>query len=572
MYFCTNTGNLYVDCINEENVLERKLINKDSLDSKQNKNIGISNKVLISNNSGEISSSDITSTELNYLANVNNNIQTQLDAKANKSDIAVTKYVGLTSESVTYAKISDFGAWGTGAWYQKGFSMLLTSRAGETIWFSLSANDSNTSAKAFRIMNTYSKINSVYYSVAESAVYAKMSAWCNNLSAHILSNIYGDYVPTVAQATALPNDAVEVPIVEFGPAYDGLVVGDTSVALLLGGSADRPTYNSNDLALKSDIPTTYAGSSTAGGAATSAEKLATARTIGLSGDVNGSASFDGSGNVTISTTVADDSHNHIISNIDNLQSTLDNKVTLNTAQTITGIKTFNAPANVANTEQATTKFKTANGGSITFGKEGANSGTMIRLDQTDGTCRLRFRSSTAPGAMVWEQPEANAALYIDLGNSAGTGTNRISFPQNKAGTVAMTSDVNTRVAKTGDTMTGNLTAPKFISSQGLAVTQTDGTSGYGISLYGNATPQTYGLWFGKTSTYGTHGSVTSDWATYFGMNSGATTRGWVFRREDGCVASISSAGNLTLNGSAKIGNTVTLAYDATNECLNFTFV
>lgn len=244
---------------------------------------------------------------------------------------------------------------------------------------------------------------------------------------------------------------------------------------------------------------------------------------------------------------------------------------MNTAQTITGIKTFNAPANVANTEQATTKFKTANGGSITFGKEGVNSGTMIRLDQTDGTCRLRFRSSTAPGAMVWEQPEANAALYIDLGNSAGTGTNRISFPQNKAGTVAMTSDVNTRVAKTGDTMTGNLTAPKFISSQGLAVTQTDGTSGYGISLYGSATPQTYGLWFGKTSTYGTHGSVTSDWATYFGMNSGATTRGWIFRREDGCAASISGAGNLTLNGSAKIGNAVTMAYDSANECLNFIF-
>ena len=124
---------------------------------------------------------------------------------------------------------------------------------------------------------------------------------------------------------------------------------------------------------------------------------------------------------------------------------------------------------------------------------------------------------------------------------------------------------------------GNMTVPgmtnstKFVSSQGLAVTQTDGTSGHGISLYGSATPQTYGLWFGKTSTYGTHGSVTSDWATYFGMNSGATTRGWVFRREDGCVASISGAGNLTLNGSAKIGNAVTMAYDSANECLNFIF-
>ena len=46
----------------------------------------------------------------------------------------------------------------------------------------------------------------------------------------------------------------------------------------------------------------YAGSSSAGGAATSAEKLATARAITLSGAVNGSANFDGSGNTNIPTT------------------------------------------------------------------------------------------------------------------------------------------------------------------------------------------------------------------------------------------------------------------------------
>lgn len=46
----------------------------------------------------------------------------------------------------------------------------------------------------------------------------------------------------------------------------------------------------------------YAGSSSAGGAANSANKLATARTITLSGAVTGSASFDGSKNITITTT------------------------------------------------------------------------------------------------------------------------------------------------------------------------------------------------------------------------------------------------------------------------------
>ena len=46
------------------------------------------------------------------------------------------------------------------------------------------------------------------------------------------------------------------------------------------------------------------------GNASTATKLATARTIGLSGDVTGSVSFDGSANATITATVVDDSHTH----------------------------------------------------------------------------------------------------------------------------------------------------------------------------------------------------------------------------------------------------------------------
>lgn len=117
------------------------------------------------------------------------------------------------------------------------------------------------------------------------------------------------------------------------------------------------------------------------------------------------------------------------------------KANLSGGNTFSGLQTVNAPANSSGTEQATAKFKTANGGSITFGKEGANSGTMIRLDQTDGTCRLRFRSSATAGAMVWEQPEQGANLYIDLGKS-GADYHRITFPAS-AGTLALTSQIPT---------------------------------------------------------------------------------------------------------------------------------
>lgn len=44
----------------------------------------------------------------------------------------------------------------------------------------------------------------------------------------------------------------------------------------------------------------------------SAAALTTARTIGLTGDVTGSTSFDGSANISITTTVADDSHTHTL--------------------------------------------------------------------------------------------------------------------------------------------------------------------------------------------------------------------------------------------------------------------
>ena len=60
-------------------------------------------------------------------------------------------------------------------------------------------------------------------------------------------------------------------------------------------------------------------------AASTASTLATARNIALSGDVSGSASFNGSANISITATVADDSHNHVISNVDGLQTALDAK-------------------------------------------------------------------------------------------------------------------------------------------------------------------------------------------------------------------------------------------------------
>ena len=65
------------------------------------------------------------------------------------------------------------------------------------------------------------------------------------------------------------------------------------------------------------------------GNATTATTLQTARTIALAGDVTGSVSFNGSANATITAVVVDDSHNHIIANVDGLQAALDSKGAVN---------------------------------------------------------------------------------------------------------------------------------------------------------------------------------------------------------------------------------------------------
>ena len=57
--------------------------------------------------------------------------------------------------------------------------------------------------------------------------------------------------------------------------------------------------------------------------ASKATQLETSRTIKLTGDVTGSATFNGTGDADITAVIADNSHNHTIANIDNLQDTLD---------------------------------------------------------------------------------------------------------------------------------------------------------------------------------------------------------------------------------------------------------
>ena len=137
------------------------------------------------------------------------------------------------------------------------------------------------------------------------------------------------------------------------------------------------------------------------------------------------------------------------------------------------------------------------------------------------------------------------------------------------------------IADTGvylDTTAGGLCATNVKASSTVCANTANSTSAGGIALY-STDPETYGIMFRGTSNSGKHGYVQSDWATYFTMNQGATTRGWIFRKKtDGPVASISGAGNAVFNGSVTVGGNSTntsgcrMEYNSTTQSLDFVFV
>jgi hypothetical protein len=157
---------------------------------------------------------------------------------------------------------------------------------------------------------------------------------------------------------------------------------DTGISVTRGGSASKTLLwdETNDkwtVGSETFVASTFEGNltgnvtgnvsgssgSTTGNAAT-ATALATSRTIGLSGDVSGSGSFDGTGNLTITATIADDSHNHTIANVDGLQTALN------------------------------TKYES--GSNVSLGTIASGAITITNATNAGGTARNMYQSTSAP--------------------------------------------------------------------------------------------------------------------------------------------------------------------------------
>ena len=92
----------------------------------------------------------------------------------------------------------------------------------------------------------------------------------------------------------------------------------------------------------------------------------------------------------------------------------------------------------------------------------------------------------------------------------------------------------------------------YFYAKGVYANRDGSTTLGGVSLYSNSDPMTYGMAFRGTGTYGKHGGITGDQATYFTMNDD-TSRGWIFRRGSTNVVSIAGSGLINTNNAVVVG-------------------
>lgn len=144
----------------------------------------------------------------------------------------------------------------------------------------------------------------------------------------------------------------------------------------------------------------------------------TARTLTLGGDLTGNVTFDGSANFTLTAAVVDDSHNHIISNVDGLQTALDEKLGLATGGTFSANVIIADSLFILTDNTDTTKR-------VVFDLSGISTGTTrtITIPDTSSTLVDLATTQTISGTKTFSGSNQNfgsstAAGTINLGYGA----------------------------------------------------------------------------------------------------------------------------------------------------------
>ena len=260
-----------------------------------------------------------TATELNYVDGVTSNIQTQLDAKGTVSSLSD---LSITATAAEINKLDGVTATTTELNYIDGVTSNIQTQIDQKA-ASLTDLSVTATAAELNILDgatlTTTELNYVdgVTSAIQTQIDGKLSTSLKGAASGLAELDSSGLVPT-SQLPSYVDDVLEYTNASSFPASG--TTGKIYVAL-----------DTNDIYRWSG--SAYVKVSDAVSTADQATALATARTIALTGDVTGSTSFDGSANVSITATIADDSHNHVISNVDGLQTALDAKQAASTALT-----------------------------------------------------------------------------------------------------------------------------------------------------------------------------------------------------------------------------------------------
>jgi hypothetical protein len=200
---------------------------------------------------------------------------------------------------------------------------------------------------------------------------------------------------------------------------------------VVGGASGNVQINgSEDVTLNLTVHNNQGGSATA-------DRWTTARNVNLQGDLNGSFTIDGSTDVSTNIQVVDNSHNHTIGNVTNLQNTLNNKLDTtgnaasaskwNTARTITlgtdltGSVSLDGSANVTlnatvkNNSHNHTIANVTNLQTTLNGKLGVND-TAARASQWDNAITLTVNGGATGSVDI----DGSSNVTLTLGNIVAT--------------------------------------------------------------------------------------------------------------------------------------------------------
>lgn len=269
-------------------------------------------------------------------------------------------------------------------------------------------------------------------------------------------------------------------------------------------------------------------------------RLGATSSVTLTGDVTGSASFS-SNAVSITTTIADDSHNHVISNVDGLQLALDNRMTVANTQALANTR-LGATATVAITGAVA-------GGATAF----SSNAVSIAVTQQNNSVALGTHTT---GNYVETLAAGNNSVVITGADSEGA-TKTVSLGDNIGANTSGTAAKATALATSRTIqVSGDQAGSASFDGTGdinIAVTTQNNSVDLGTHTTGNYVATISGT----TNEVEVTGSGSETAAVTIGLPNDVTLTG------DLTV----SGGDITLGGTGRIQgiDTVSSGTDAANK-------